>query len=45
MAALLPDGRRAWGTSTDPDLLATLTTEETAGRAGHVASDGGFELT
>ncbi len=45
VAALLPDGRRAWGISTDPDLLVTLTTEETAGRAGHVASDGGFELT
>lgn len=42
VATLLPDGRRAWGTSDDPDLMGLLTSEETAGRAGHVAPDGRF---
>ncbi len=32
-ACLVPDGRRAWGTTTEPDLLAALTEGEWVGRA------------
>ena len=42
VAALLPDGRRAWGNSVEPAAMTTFTTEETAGRAGHIDSDGNF---
>ena len=42
VAALLPDGRRAWGNSVEPAAMATFTTEETAGRAGHIDSEGNF---
>jgi len=45
VSCLLADGRRAWGTSTDVDVMATIVSEETSGRAGHVASDGQFTFT
>lgn len=45
LATLLPDGRRAWGTSTDADVMTTLTTEDSVGRAGHVGPDGHFTFT
>lgn len=45
VATLLPDGRRAWGTSTDPDVMKALVTEETAGRSGHVDPEGRFRFT
>jgi acetyl-CoA C-acetyltransferase len=42
VATRLPDGRRAWGTSQDADLLQSMTTEEFVGRpvklADHVAT-------
>ncbi len=37
-AVLLPDGRRSWAESPDPDLLATMTTEEVIGRAVTIAA-------
>jgi len=45
IATLLPDGRRAWGTSTDESIMKVLLTEETAGRSGHVDGQGRFDLT
>ena len=45
LATLLDDGRRAWGTSTDPDLLKALVTEEIAGRAADLAEDGTLTFT
>ena len=45
LATLLDDGRRAWATSTDPDLMKALVTEETAGRAAHLAEDGTLTFT
>jgi hypothetical protein len=32
VATRLPDGRRAWGTSNDADVLQSMTTEEFVGR-------------
>jgi acetyl-CoA C-acetyltransferase len=37
-ACLLPDGRRTWGVSTDPDLLGVMTGEEVCGRPARVRS-------
>jgi acetyl-CoA C-acetyltransferase len=37
---LVPDGRRAWGTTTDPDLLAALREGEWVGRAVSLDGDG-----
>ena len=45
VAALLDDGRRAWGESHDPDLMHELCTVETAGRDAHLAPDGTVTLT
>jgi acetyl-CoA C-acetyltransferase len=45
VACLLPDGRRAWGTSTEPAVLKAMTTEEVCGRPGRLAADGTVELT
>jgi acetyl-CoA C-acetyltransferase len=42
VAALLADGRRAWGATTDADAMARMVTEETAGAAGHISADGTF---
>lgn len=39
-ACLLPDGRRAWGTSTDADVLAPLLTGEWVGRSTTLTTDG-----
>ncbi len=35
-AALLPDGRRTWGTTQDPDVLKAMTVEEFIGRPAHI---------
>jgi acetyl-CoA C-acetyltransferase len=35
-ACLLPDGRRTWGVSTDPDVLGAMLSEELCGRAAKV---------
>ncbi len=45
VAARLPDGRRAWGGSTDPDVMKVLVTEETAGRPAHLDPEGELTLT
>ncbi len=37
VAALAPDGRRAWATSADPDLLAAMEREELCGRPASFA--------
>lgn len=44
VAALLADGRRAWGTSDDPTALTTLVTTETAGARATLHADGRIEL-
>ena len=36
LACVMPDGRRAWGTTTDPATLATMTTEEVVGRTARL---------
>ena len=43
-SVLLPDGRRAWGTSGDATLMELVQTEEVAGRSAHVSADGACEL-
>lgn len=45
LAALGDDGRRAWCSSTDADLLATLVAEEVCGRRAHRHADGTLTLT
>jgi acetyl-CoA C-acetyltransferase len=45
VAALLPDGRRAWGTSSDADALERMVTEETSGTSGHLDPEGAFTFT
>jgi acetyl-CoA C-acetyltransferase len=45
VSCLLADGRRAWGTSTNADVMAAVVTAETSGRAGHVDPDGQFTFT
>jgi acetyl-CoA C-acetyltransferase len=44
-ATRLPDGRRAWGTSTDPEVMASLLAEECVGRAARLAADEHATLT
>ena len=39
-AVRMPDGRRGWGTTTDPDLMKAMTTEEFVGRAASIVPDG-----
>jgi acetyl-CoA C-acetyltransferase len=39
------DGRRAWATTTDPDQLAVLVTEEGCGRLGTLRDTGVVDLT
>jgi acetyl-CoA C-acetyltransferase len=39
-ACRVPDGRRAWGTTTEPDLLAALVDGEWVGRAAELDADG-----
>lgn len=42
VAALLPDGRRAWGNTAEPDALQRMITEETSGTEGRLDPDGAF---
>ena len=44
VACLTPDGRRAWGTTTEPGLLKALMDDGTIGSAGRLSA-GAFELT
>jgi acetyl-CoA C-acetyltransferase len=39
-AALLPDGRRTWGTTQDADVLKAMTVEEFAGRRARLDGNG-----
>jgi acetyl-CoA C-acetyltransferase len=39
-AVLLPDGRRAWGTTQDHEVLKQMTVEEFEGRSAHLSTDG-----
>jgi len=45
VAALLPDGRRAWGATSDAGALQRLITEETSGAEGRLGPDGAFAFT
>ncbi|MEZ5138318.1 MAG: hypothetical protein R2711_06005 [Acidimicrobiales bacterium] len=40
VAVLLPDGRRAWAGTSDPEAMARVTAEETAGCPVHVDREG-----
>jgi acetyl-CoA C-acetyltransferase len=42
VAALLVDGRRAWGTTADPAALERIITEETSGAEGRIDPEGTF---
>lgn len=44
-ALRMPDGRRAWGVSTDPDTMKAMTTEEMVGRDASIVPDGTLTLT
>jgi len=44
LLGLMPDGRRALGTTNDADLLKVLVTEDLAGRRARIEPDGGTEL-
>lgn len=44
VSGLLADGRRAWGSTTDPSAMARVTGEETAGASGHIDPEGGFRF-
>jgi len=39
-AVRMPDGRRGWGTTTDPDLMKAMTTDEFVGRVASIVPDG-----
>lgn len=45
VSGLLGDGRRAWGLSTDEDLMRHLVSEETAGATGRIDPEGVFVLS
>ena len=42
VACLMADGRRAWGTTTDPDAMERFVTGETSGAEGHLDAEGSF---
>jgi acetyl-CoA C-acetyltransferase len=44
VAALLPDGRRAWGTTQDQEILKSMTVEEFANRPAHLSPDGSLRF-
>jgi acetyl-CoA C-acetyltransferase len=43
-ALRMPDGRRAWGVTTDTDTMAAMTVEEMIGRKATVTPEGALEL-
>ena len=45
VSCLLADGRRAWGNSTEVEVMKLLVSEETAGRSGHLDPEGKFSVT
>jgi acetyl-CoA C-acetyltransferase len=44
VVGLLDDGRRAWGVTTDADLVTTMVTEDLAGRRAGIRPDGAVDL-
>ena len=44
LAVLLEDGRRAWGSTADPDTMKASEADWQIGSPGHLAADGTFEL-
>ena len=44
LAVLTPDGRRGWGSATDPALMAELLAASAVGRPARVGADGTVEL-
>ena len=44
VAALLPDGRRAWGTARDADAMKRIVTEETSGAPAHLGPTGDLQF-
>ena len=44
VACLTPEGGRAWGATTDPDVMKAMTVEELCGRAGRLLADGSVVL-
>ena len=45
VVGLRPDGQRAWGTTSDPDQIQAMLTEELAGRKADLRPDGAFTLS
>ncbi|MDP1821368.1 MAG: acetyl-CoA acetyltransferase [Acidimicrobiales bacterium] len=45
VVGLMADGQRAWGTTTDADLVQTMVAEELAGRKANLRPDGSFDLS
>jgi acetyl-CoA C-acetyltransferase len=43
-AVLIPDGRRTWATTQDPDALKVLLTDDMIGRQAHLSADGSLTL-
>ncbi len=44
VACLLPDGRRTWANTEDPDVMSAMTREEFCGRSGRVDGRGNLEI-
>ena len=44
LVGLTAEGRRAWGTTADPDQMQAMLSEELAGRKAELRPDGAFEL-
>ena len=45
VACLTTGGRRAWGATRKPDVLAAMTTEDLCGAAAHVGADGTLDFS
>ena len=44
VACLLDDGRRAWGSATDPGLVASMCVDEWVGRSANLDAEGHFRV-
>lgn len=44
VATLLPDGRRAWGVTTDADTMQAMVDDDLVGRKADLATDGGLSV-
>ena len=45
VVGLLADGQRAWGTTSDADLVQAMVDEELAGRKVDLRPDGSFDIS